>query len=300
MGYFSSTWDGGIKPAELAVELESRGFDSVWLPEHSHIPVDRAPAPPFGEAIPDAYFHLLNPFVALAAAAAVTRDLVLATGVCMALEHDVLDLAGAVATLDVVSGGRVHFGVGAGWLREELANHRPEVRFEQRYSALAERVEALRCCWADGDAGFSGRWDRFTSSVVSPKPVQARLPVGFGCSGSLGMRLAAAHADAWLPIDAALGAHGGVEPALDRFGEFLAAAGREPGDVPVTVFVWGWAEGVPDRDRLERYAALPIERIVLLPPSMARHDRDATLRRLDEFQPFIDSTTAATPVPRRS
>jgi probable F420-dependent oxidoreductase len=292
VGYFSSTWAGGISPAELGVELERRGFDSVWLPEHSHIPVDREPAPPFGSAIPDAYFHLLNPFVALSTVAAVTTQLTIATGVCMALEHDVLDLAGAVASLDVVSGGRVHFGVGVGWLREELANHRPDVPFQQRYSALVERVEALRRCWVDEDAEFAGRWDRFTRSVVSPKPVQPRLPVGFGCSGPFGMRLAAEHADAWLPIDAALAAHGGVEAALDRFGGLVTAAGRDPADVPVTLFVWGWEDGVPGRDLLDRYAGLPIERIVLLPPTMARHDRDTTLRRLNEFQPFVDESAS--------
>ena len=289
IGYFTTAADA-VPVAELARELEGRGFDSLWLPEHSHIPCDRVPVPPFGENIPEAYFSLVSPLVALGAAAAVTSDLVVATGVCMALEHDVLDLAAEVASLDVISGGRVRFGVGVGWLREELANHRPELRFDQRYSALVERIAALRCCWEQPECGFDGRWDRFAPSIVEPKPVQYPLPVGMGCSGPLGMRLAAQHADEWLPIDAAMAMHGGVGAAVQRFGDLVEAAGRDRDVVGITMFVWGWEPGTPARTLLEEYRECGVDRIVLTPDTMARHGRDETLRRLDEFQAFVTDT----------
>ena len=116
VGYFSTNSAEGIPPGELAAELEQRGFDSLWLPEHSHIPVEREPTAAFGQDIPDAYMHIMDPFVSLAAAAANTTDLLLGTGVSMVLEHDLLDLASRVATLDVLCRGRLRFGVAVGWL----------------------------------------------------------------------------------------------------------------------------------------------------------------------------------------
>jgi alkanesulfonate monooxygenase SsuD/methylene tetrahydromethanopterin reductase-like flavin-dependent oxidoreductase (luciferase family) len=155
LGYFSLNTAEGIRPDVLARELEQRGFDSIWLPEHSHIPVVREPTPVFGPDVPDGYKHLMDPFVSLAVASAATSTLLLGTGVSMALEHDVLDLACRVASLDVLSGGRVRFGVGVGWLPEELENHRPDVLFRSRYSATAERLRALRAAWTQEDVPLS-------------------------------------------------------------------------------------------------------------------------------------------------
>ena len=187
----------------------------------------------------------------------------------------------------------VRVGVGAGWLREELANHRPDVPFEQRYGALVERVTALRACWEADESEFSGRWDRFSRSMVNPKPIRGRVPVGFGCSGPLGMRLAAEHADAWLPIDVALQLGGGVEAEITRFRQLVEAAGRDPASVPITLFVWGWEPGNPAPQTLARYGELDIERVVVCPPSLARHDSDTTRRRIDEFAALAarDSST---------
>ena len=265
----------------------------MWLPEHSHIPVERLPVPPFGADLPDVYPHIMDPFVSLAAAATTTTSLTLATGVSMVLEHDVLDLACRAATIDVLCNGRLLLGVGAGWLREELANHRPDIPFEQRYGALVERVSAPRICWESEAAEFEGRWDRFSRSMVNPKPTQSRLPVGFGCSGPLGMRLAAENADAWLPIDASLSRVGGVDAAIKQFHHLVEQAGRDPASVPITLFVWGWEPGNPDHERLRRYAELPVERLVVCPPSLARHDRDSTLRRLDEYAPLLSIDVVA-------
>ena len=131
-GYVSMNSASGMQPAPLARELEARGFESFWVPEHSHIPVSRASPFPSGGELPTGYLHMMSPFVALAAAGAVTERLLLGTAVCLVLQHDLIDLALQTATLDVISGGRLRLGIGVGWNAEELANHRPELRFAKR------------------------------------------------------------------------------------------------------------------------------------------------------------------------
>ena len=288
LGYFSLNTAEGIAPSTLASELEARGFDSMWLPEHSHIPVRRQPGP-FGDDVPDAYVHLMDPFVSLATAAMTTTTLSLGTGVAMILEHDLLDLACRVATLDVLCGGRFQFGVGVRWLPEELANHRPDVEFGSRYEAAAERIRALKSIWSEDEPEFDGRWDRFAKSWVYPKPVQRPLPVGMGVNGPAGMAYAAAIADEWFPIDAVLDEGDGVGASVRRFHGMLEDNGRDPASVPITLFTWGFEPGTPTLDLLKSYEALAVDRVVVCPPSMARHDADATRRRLDEFAPLLAS-----------
>ena len=265
-GYLTLNHAGGIRPDDLARELESRGFESVWVPEHSHIPTSRATPYPGGGELPDGYRQMMDPFVSLMAAASASTTLKLGTGVCLVLEHDLLDLACTVATLDVLSQGRVIFGVGVGWNREELANHRPDVAFNQRYAAMRERLDALRTIWADDEPAFDGRWDRFTRSWSYPKPVQATVPIALGNAGPLGIKLAATHADAWCPIDSSLiGANGrpDVDGGIALFRRLATEAGRDPDTIPITIFSWS-----PKPTRLGHYAELGVERVVLPPPSM--------------------------------
>ena len=146
IGVFSFNTSYTIRPDELARNLEQRGYESVWFGEHSHIPVERRSPYPAGGELPEYYWHMLDPFVSLGMAAAVTTKLRLGTGVCLVLERDLVALAKEVATLDLLSGGRVDFGVGVGWNAEELATHRP-IPFRQRYRALREAIAALRACW---------------------------------------------------------------------------------------------------------------------------------------------------------
>ena len=183
-GYLSLNNAEGIRPARLARELEDRGFDSVWMPEHSHIPVSRDTPYPAGGDLPDGYWHMMDPFVSLQAAAAVTTKLILATGICLVLEHDILDLACTVATLDVLSGGRALLGIGVGWNREELVNHRPELPFKLRYSAMRERVDALRRIWTEEEPAYDGRFERFSASWVYPKPIQQPLSLWVAVGGT--------------------------------------------------------------------------------------------------------------------
>ena len=139
-GFLAVNSAAGISPGRLASEVEARGYESVWLPEHSHIPTSRRTPYPAGGELPAGYLHMMNPFVSLAAAIGTTTNLTLATGICLALEHDLLDLATTATTLDVLSGGRFVMGIGAGWNAEELANHQPGLPFGRRYRALEERI----------------------------------------------------------------------------------------------------------------------------------------------------------------
>ena len=276
----------GIRPDDLARELEDRGFDSIWVPEHSHIPTSRQTPYPAGGDLPDGYWNNMDPFVSLAMAAQVTTNLELCTGVCLLLEHDLLALACTTATLDVLSGGRLRLGVGVGWNEEELANHRPDLPFKLRYSAMEERVVALRTAWGEDEASFDGRWDSFATSWVYPKPIDRTVPVALGNAGPLGIEHAARYADEWCPIDASMLNTGGKpDPAgaIELFRTKATEAGRPAEDIPISIFTMG-----NRRDRIERYAELGTDRVVIMPKTMHLHSADDTLRHLDELAEMVD------------
>lgn len=284
-GYLTVNAIEGIRPDVLAAELEQRGFDSLWVPEHSHIPVSRQTPYPAGGPLPEGYWRMMDPFVSLAMAAQTTTTLELCTGICLLLEHDVLALACTTATLDALSGGRLRLGVGVGWNEEELANHRPDVPFKLRYSAMEERVAALRAAWQEDEASFEGRWDRFSESWVYPKPVGGTIPVALGNAGPLGIEHAARYADEWCPIDASMLNTGGrPDPAgaIDMFRSKAAGAGRPAEDIPISIFSMG-----NRRNRVEQYAELGADRVVVMPKTMELHDAAATLRHLDELADMV-------------
>jgi len=284
-GYLTVNAIEGIRPDVLAAELEARGFDSIWVPEHSHIPVSRQTPYPAGGDLPEGYWRMMDPFVSLAMAAQATTTLELCTGICLLLEHDVLDLACTTATLDALSGGRLRLGVGVGWNEEELVNHRPDLPFKLRYSAMEERVAALRTAWADEEASFEGRWDQFTSSWVYPKPAAGTVPVALGNAGPLGIEHAARYADEWCPIDASMLNNGGrPDPAgaIDLFRAKAAEAGRPAEDIPISIFSMG-----NRRDRVERYGELGADRVVIMPRTMELQDAAATLRHLDGLADMV-------------
>jgi probable F420-dependent oxidoreductase len=285
-GYLSINSAAGVRPDVLAKELEDRGWDSVWMPEHSHVPTSRDTPYPGGGPLPDGYWHMMDPFVSLQAAASVTTDLTLATGISLVLEHDLLDLACTVATLDVLSSGRVLLGIGVGWNAEELANSRPELPFNLRYSAMRERVAALRAAWTQEEASFEGRWDRFSPSWVYPKPIQQPVPIALGNAGKVGIRHAAEYADHWCPIDAQLLNYDGrPDPrgGIELFKRLAAEAGRDPDAIPISVFAFG----PPNRQRLDLYASLGVTQIVVPPPTMHVHPADDDRRWLDTWAPIV-------------
>ncbi|MFT7650381.1 MAG: putative F420-dependent oxidoreductase [Candidatus Poriferisodalaceae bacterium] len=280
-GYLSHNDADGIRPDHLAVELESRGFDSIWMPEHSHIPVERKTPYPAGGELPSSYYRMMDPLISLMAAAQASPTIELFTGICLIHEHDVLDLACAAATLDVLSNGRFHLGIGVGWNEEELANHRPDLPFKLRYSAMRERVEALRACWEQESASYSGRWDSFTDSYVYPKPVNGTVPVSLGNAGPVGIKHAAEYADEWCPIDASILNVDGrpdVAGGIELFRRLATEAGRNPDDIPITIHSFS-----VNLERFESYADMGVERIVLFPPTMSLLSTDNTLAHLDRL-----------------
>ena len=251
--------DASIQPAELARELEARGFESLWLPEHSHIPVERRSPWPGGAELPKMYYDVYEPFTALAAAAAVTTRLRVATGVCLLVQRDPIQTAKDVATLDRISHGRFLFGVGAGWNAEEMANHGTG-DFARRFALLRERVEAMRQIWTRSKAEYHGEHVDFAPIYAWPKPVQKPHPkvhVGGGFPG--GARRAAAFGDGWMPI------HGRDDllASLPAFRELVAKQGRDPAALEISIFGM-----LPDEAALARYRDAGVTRAVFgLPPA---------------------------------
>lgn len=279
LGFFSMNTDFGVGVTDIARALEERGFASLWVGEHSHIPVSRRTAYPAGGELPKGYWHMLDPFVSLGAAAAVTTTLRLGTGVCLVLERDLVALAKEVATLDLLSGGRFDFGVGVGWNEEELATH-TAIPFRKRYRALREAVAALRVCWTQDESAFEGEFFNFEALWSYPKPVQATLPVYFGAAGKLGMAHTAEWADGWCPIEVAFR---DLSVGLGRMRAKAEEAGRDPAAIPTTLFAWGQ----PDADKLKRFRDLGINQVLIGTGTSAGSSVEATLPLLDELGALI-------------
>jgi probable F420-dependent oxidoreductase len=256
--------DEGIRPDALGRALEERGFSSLFIAEHSHIPVSRESPYPGGGELPRRYFRTLDPFVALTAAAAVTSRLVLGTGIALLPQRDVIHTANEVASLDVVSGGRVAFGVGVGWNREEMRNHGTDPA--TRGALMDEQLEALKRIWTDDQAEYHGDHVDFDPIYLWPKPVQKpHPPIYVGGESPAALRRLAAHGDAWLP-------RAGTRPAeIARVRTWLAEQGRE--DVPFTVFA-----ADTDDERLAGFIDAGVEEITLTLDTLPEDD---TLRSLD-------------------
>ena len=270
--------DYSMGPAALGRALEERGFDSLWAPEHSHIPLSRQSPFPAGGELPKKYYDVMDPFVTLAAAAAATTRLKVATGICLVVQRDPIQTAKEVATLDQVSGGRFLFGIGAGWNAEEMRDHGTE--FKSRFRLMQERVEAMKAIWTKSKPEYTGTFVNFPPMMTWPKPVQKpHPPVIVGGAFPFGARRALAYGDGWLP-HARRPAYGEVLGMLPEFRKMAAAAGRPVESVPITVF--GVAE---DADLVKRYRDAGVARIIFnLPAAKAEEvlpvlDRCATLMR---------------------
>jgi probable F420-dependent oxidoreductase len=263
--------DYSIGPAALGRALEERGFGSLWAPEHSHIPLSRASAFPAGGDLPKKYYDVMDPFVTLAAAAAVTTKLEIATGVCLVVQRDPIQTAKAVATLDQVSGGRFLFGIGAGWNAEEMADHGTE--FKSRFEVMRERVEAMRAIWTKSKPEYTGEFVKFAPMMTWPKPVQKpHPPVIVGGDGARTFDRVVEFGDGWMPI-----MRGNQNPA-ERIPELrarLEKAGRDPGSVPVSIFF-----APPKKAALDALEKAGVERAIFGLPS---EPRDAVLPRLDAY-----------------
>ena len=191
--------DYSIRPDELAQAAEERGFESLWFPEHTHIPTSRKSPWPGGPVLPDVYKQSLDPFLALMAAATVTKRIKLATGICLVVERDPIHTAKNVATLDYLSGGRFIFGIGGGWNAEEMANH--GTAFKTRFTLMRERIEAMKAIWTNDVAEYHGEHVDFDPLWAWPKPVQKpHPPIIVGGEFPHGAKRAIAYGNGWMPI----------------------------------------------------------------------------------------------------
>ena len=267
--------DYSMGPADLGRALEERGFDSVWAPEHSHIPLSRRSPFPQGGDLPKKYYDVMDPFVTLSAAAAVTTKLKVATGICLVVQRDPIQTAKEVATLDQVSGGRVLFGIGAGWNAEEMADHGTE--FSMRFEVMRERVEAMKAIWTKSKPEYDGKHVKFPQMMTWPKPIQKpHPPVIVGGAFPYGARRAIAYGDGWVP-HARRPAYDDVLTLLPEFRKMATAAGRDPGSIPVTVF--GVAENV---DAVRRCQDAGVARAIFNLPAA----------KADEVLPVLDRCAA--------
>jgi probable F420-dependent oxidoreductase len=280
-GVVSYNTDYGIRPDDCARAAEQRGFESVWFPEHTHIPASRATPFPLGGDIPKQYLHFMDPFVSMAAAATATSRIKIGSGICLLVEHDPIVAAKAIATLDVLSGGRVLFGVGGGWNREEMANH--GTCFETRWRLLRERVAAVKAIWTQDEASYHGEFVNFDRIWCYPKPLQRpHPPVLLGGVSSAGLKRVVDYCDGWLLVDPR---DGTLQRAGEELRKRLADAGRDPASIPVTVFAFETTPKV-----LDEYAAAGVARVVqFLPPDAS----DAALKVMDGCAPFIERYAAA-------
>jgi probable F420-dependent oxidoreductase len=264
-----------MSPIELAREAEARGFYSLYLPEHTHIPTSRRTPPPTGAAeLAEEYRRSPDPYIALAGAAAVTSRIRLGTGIGLPAQHDPITFAKELATLDAISNGRLVFGIGFGWNVEEMENHGIEVK--RRRALVREKVLAMQELWSKDVAEFRGEFVRFEPSWQWPKPVQQprpRILIGGGAGPVLFAHIAE-YADGWMPIGGA-----GLKAALGDLRRALEERGRDPSTlyvVPLGV--------LPDPGKLAYYESIGVTEAVLRLPSAAR---DEVLPVLDGFSQYL-------------
>jgi probable F420-dependent oxidoreductase len=269
LGITMFTTDLAMPPHELAVAAEERGFASLYVPEHTHIPTARTTPPPTGDTtLPEEYARTLDPLVALAAAAVLTERIALGTGICLLAQREPIVTAKAIATLDHISAGRFVLGLGYGWNVEEAADH--DVPWRRRRAVVRDKVLAMRALWSADEASYRGEFAGFEPSWAWPKP-RARVPILIG--GAAGPSLfshIAEFGDGWLPIGGA-----GVGAALPSLARAYETAGRDP--ATVTVIPFG---AVPTPGKLDHYSGLGIEEVVLRVPS---GPRDEVLPALDSY-----------------
>lgn len=275
IGLFPFLTDYSMPVDQLAIAAEERGFDSIWVPEHTHIPANRRTDYPGGGELPKEYSHTLDPFVALAMAAGVTKNLKLATGICLLIEHQALTIAKTVATLDHLSGGRVMLGLGAGWNREEMENH--GTQYASRFRKLEEQMAALREIWTNEEATFHGEFENFDSVWSWPKPVQQpHPPLILGGETDHTLKRIVRLGDGWLPR--AMNPER-VFTGMEKLRRFAEEAGRDPATISVSVFA-----PPPKDDVINRFRETAAERVILMVPPQ---DTDATLRRLDRYANWL-------------
>src|SRR5713226_7778330 len=220
--------DYSISAAELGRALEERGFESLWNPEHSHIPTSRKTPFPGGGELPKMYYDAMDPFITLTAAAAATKKLKVGTGVCLVIQRDTIQTAKLVATIDQVSGGRFLFGIGGGWNQDEMEDH--GAVYATRFKKMREQIEAMKAIWTENKPEYHGDIVDFPAMMTWPKPVQKpHPPVILGGAFPYAARRAVRYGDGWYPNAAS----GNPEEYIPAFRKMAQEAGRDPASLPV-------------------------------------------------------------------
>jgi probable F420-dependent oxidoreductase len=278
--------DLGIQPVEVAREAEARGFDSLWFPEHSHIPSSRRTpwggiegAPP----LPEEYWRTHDQFVALTAAAVATTTLRLGTGITLVAQRDPVWLAKEVASLDVISGGRFLFGIGYGWNHEEMESHGVDIG--HRRAVVREKILACKALWTQEEAEFHGTYVNFEPSWAWPKPLQfPNPPIYVGCSPSdLHFRHIIEYADVWMPIEG----RWPIDEKWKQLQNMAEDAGRDPASLSLGIYA-----AKPEAANLARLRDLGATVAALVLPPL---DRDEALAKMDAYAPLVDEFNASAP-----
>jgi probable F420-dependent oxidoreductase len=271
--------DYSIDPVSLGKQVEARGFDSLFFPEHTHIPASRRTPWPGGAPLPKEYSHTYDPFLALTAVAMVTKKLLLGTGICLVMERDPITLAKEIASLDLLSGGRFLFGVGGGWNEEEMEDHGTDPK--RRFKVMRERIEAMKEIWTKDEAEYHGEFVDFPPLWSWPKPVQKpHPPVYIGGNGEHTLHRVIQYGDAWMPIP---GRGANIGERMKELQEMASAAGRAP--IPVTVY------GTMARDEVVgHYHEIGVDRCIFWLPSAPA---DEVLPALDRYTSLIESVAKA-------
>ena len=259
-----------MRPGPLARALEERGFESLWVPEHTHIPSSRRSSYPASGGLVQAYYELIDPFLALNSAAAATTRLRIGTGIALVVQRDPIVTAKLVSTIDQLSDGRFLFGVGNGWNQDEIENH--GTAFKTRHKLARERIEAMKAIWTEEEPAYHGEFVAFDKMKQWPKPRQKPYPpIIVGGAFPHAARRAVRYGNGWIPRDDWLERDGlGV---IDAFHKMATEAGRDPKSLPITLF------RVPDDiERLRLYEGIGIDRVVFSLPA----------GREDEIMPILD------------
>ena len=274
--------DYAMSAPALAVALEQRGFDIVWAPEHSHIPLSRKTPFIMGGDLPKRYYDVMDPFVTLTAAAMATRSLKLGTGVCLIAQRDPIQTAKLVASIDQVSGGRFVFGIGNGWNQDEMENHGTD--FRTRHKRARENVEAMKAIWTQAKAEYHGEFVNFDPMMTWPKPVQKpHPPIIVGGAFPYSARRAIRYGDGWMP-QVTTYAKEPLSDLIPRFRQMAAEAGRDPASLSISIGGQG-----PDLDLVRRYRDLGVDRVSC---SLMSEKAEAILPVLDTWAEIIRRVNA--------
>jgi probable F420-dependent oxidoreductase len=267
--------DYAIRPDDLARESEARGFESIWFPEHTHIPASRKSPWPGGGELPKDYWHTHDLFVSMMAAAAVTKKIKIGSGICLVIEHDPILMAKEVATVDQLSNGRLIFGIGGGWNAEEMEHH--GTPFKKRWKVLRERIEAMKEIWTKEEAEYHGEFVNFDKIWSYPKPAQKpNPPILLGTLTPKGIDRVVRYCDGWIPV--------GITPktlpdAQQELKTCAEQAGRKVSEFPISIF------GAPSKeDTLKQFRDLGVDRVVVFLPSAGA---DKVLPLLDQYAALL-------------